>query len=217
MDIKICIVDDNRDIRSALEQIINMSEGYRLLAAFSNGEEATLKIPILKPDVVLMDINLGETESGIDIVKQLKAENPEILFMMCTVYEDDEKIFEALSAGASGYILKKTAPVKLLEAIRELHEGGSPMSSQIARKVVAAFQNRSPVAAETVVHEDPSLALLSNREKEILEHLARGLLYKEIAANLFISQETVRKHVYHIYEKLHVNNRVEAINRFYGR
>ena len=215
MDIKICIVDDNRDIRSALEQIISMSEGYKLLAGFSNAEEALRKIPVLKPDVVLMDINLGETESGIDIVKQLKPENPDILFMMCTIYEDDEKIFEALTAGASGYILKKTAPVKLLEAIRELHEGGAPMSSQIARKVVAAFQSR--IQQDAIVHENPSLSMLSNREKEILEHLAKGLLYKEIAANLFISQETVRKHVYHIYEKLHVNNRVEAINRFYGR
>ena len=215
MNIKVCIVDDNRDIRSALEQIISMSEGFTLLGGFPNGEEASLKIPLLKPDIVLMDINLGEGESGIDCVRHLKAENPDILFMMCTVYEDDEKIFEALTAGASGYILKKTAPVKLLEAIHELYEGGSPMSSQIARKVVAAFQQKG--IAETTPLENPSLSVLSNREKEILEHLAKGLLYKEIAANLFISQETVRKHVYHIYEKLHVNNRVEAINRYFGR
>jgi DNA-binding NarL/FixJ family response regulator len=215
MNIKVCIVDDNRDIRSALEQIITMSEGYTLLAGFPNAEEATIKIPMLKPDVVLMDINLGEGESGIDCVRHLKADHPDILFMMCTVYEDDEKIFEALSAGASGYILKKTAPGKLLEAIKELHEGGAPMSSQIARKVVAAFLHK-PVA-DTTAQSNPSLSMLSNREKEILEHLAKGLLYKEIAANLFISQETVRKHVYHIYEKLHVNNRVEAINRYFGR
>jgi DNA-binding NarL/FixJ family response regulator len=213
MDITVCIVDDNKDIRSALEQIIIMSDGYKLLAAFETAEDAIQTIPHLKPNVVLMDINLGEGDSGIDCVKRLKADNPEILFMMCTVYEDDEKIFEALSAGASGYILKKTAPQKLLEAIRELQEGGAPMSSQIARKVVAAFRNK-PVEATT---EFPELSKLSNREKEILEHLAKGLLYKEIAATLFISQETVRKHVYHIYEKLHVNNRVEAINKFFGR
>ena len=133
-----------------------------------------------------------------------------MLFMMCTIYEDDEKIFEALSAGASGYILKKTEPQKLLEAIKELHEGGAPMSSQIARKVVAAFQNKPAVAGG-------GLEELTNREKEILEQLSKGLMYKEIANVLFISPETVRKHVYHIYEKLHVTNRVEAVNKFFGR
>lgn len=194
-----------------------MSDEHRLVGSFSTAAEAMAKIPILRPNVVLMDINLGEGETGIDCVRQLKSENPDILFMMCTVYEDDEKIFEALSAGANGYILKKTSPIKLLEAITELNEGGSPMSSQIARKVVAAFQSR---AAEEINSENTiaaSLSVLSNREKEILELLAKGMLYKEIAAKLFISQETVRKHVYHIYEKLHVNNRVEAINKFFGR
>jgi DNA-binding NarL/FixJ family response regulator len=214
MDITICIVDDTKDIRSALEQIVTMSEGYQLLGSFASAEEASAQIPLLHPNVVLMDINLGEGENGIDCVRHLKADYPDILFMMCTVYEDDEKIFEALTAGASGYILKKTAPHKLLEAIRELQEGGAPMSSQIARKVVAAFQQKQATAE---VADRSSLSVLSNREKEILELLAKGMLYKEIAASLFISQETVRKHVYHIYEKLHVNNRVEAINKFFGR
>lgn len=212
MEIPICIVEDNKDIRLALEQIINMSDGYDLLGSFSSVPEAVENIPALHPAVVLMDINLGEGENGIDCVRQLKAEHPDILFMMCTVYEDDEKIFQALSAGASGYILKKTAPQKLLEAIRELHEGGAPMSSQIARKVVAAFLQKPADS-----HSDKSLNSLSHREREILQHLAKGMLYKEIAADLFISQETVRKHVYHIYEKLHVNNRVEAVNKFFGR
>ncbi len=215
MDISICIVDDNKDIRSALEQIVLMSDGYQLLGSFGSAEEALQQIPLLKPDIALMDINLGEGESGIDCVRHLKAEYPEILFMMCTVYEDDEKIFEALTAGASGYILKKTAPHKLLEAIRELQEGGAPMSSQIARKVVTAFQHNKPLEKGTT--DSSALSVLSNREKEILELLAKGMLYKEIAASLFISQETVRKHVYHIYEKLHVNNRVEAINKYFGR
>lgn len=215
MEITICIVDDNKDIRSALEQIVLMSDGYRLVGSFGSAEEAMEQIPLLKPDIVLMDINLGEGENGIDCVRQLKAEHKDILFMMCTVYEDDEKIFEALSAGASGYILKKTAPHKLLEAIRELQEGGAPMSSQIARKVVAAFQNKQ--AGRVATADTACLSVLSGREKEILELLAKGMLYKEIAAALFISQETVRKHVYHIYEKLHVNNRVEAINKFFGR
>src|SRR6185436_2975289 len=141
-------------------------------------ETAIEALPKLKPDVVLMDINLGSSESGIDCVRILKPQMPATNFMMCTVYEEDEKIFEALSAGASGYILKKTAPGRLLESIRELYEGGAPMSSQIARKVVAAFQNK-PVASPDMPEE---LDHLTNREKEILEHLSKGLMYKEIAA-----------------------------------
>jgi DNA-binding NarL/FixJ family response regulator len=217
MVISVCIVDDNKDIRTALEQIILMSDEHKLIGSFASAAEAMEKIPVLRPNVVLMDINLGEGETGIDCVRQMKGDNPDILFMMCTVYEDDEKIFEALTAGANGYILKKTAPNKLLEAIKELYDGGSPMSSQIARKVVAAFQNRAAEAQDSENSIAASLSVLSNREKEILELLAKGLLYKEIAGKLFISQETVRKHVYHIYEKLHVNNRVEAINKFFGR
>jgi len=215
MTISVCIVDDNKDIRSALEQIILMAEGYTLAGSFSDAEEALQKIPLVSPHIVLMDINLGDGESGIDCVRQLKPLNPEILFMMCTVYEEDEKIFEALTAGANGYILKKTAPGKLLDALRELYEGGAPMSSQIARKVVNAFQVRTAIPEP--IGANKSISVLSNRENEILELLAKGMLYKEIAGRLFISQETVRKHVYHIYEKLHVNNRVEAINKFYGR
>lgn len=218
MIISVCIVDDNKDIRSALEQIILMADGYALVGSFSGAEEALLKIPLVNPNIVLMDINLGDGESGIDCVRHLKPQYPEILFMMCTIYEEDEKIFEALTAGANGYILKKTAPGKLLDAIRELHEGGAPMSSQIARKVVNAFQFRPAIADPVGTSpQGKSINVLSNRENEILELLAKGMLYKEIAGRLFISQETVRKHVYHIYEKLHVNNRVEAINKFYGR
>lgn len=211
-DITVCIVDDNNELRHALEEIISMSNGYRCLGTQSTAQEAITKLPILKPDVVLMDINLGGAESGIDCVRELKPRMSSTNFMMCTVYEEDEKIFEALSAGASGYILKKTAPGKLLEAIKELQQGGAPMSSQIARKVVAAFQGKP-----TTETDDNNLSVLSNREKEILELLSRGLMYKEIAAELCISSETVRKHVYHIYEKLHVTNRVEAVNKFYGR
>jgi DNA-binding NarL/FixJ family response regulator len=215
MAITVCIVDDNKDIRSALEQIIIMSDGYKLLGSFSSAEEAIGKMPGLRPHVVLMDINLGGM-SGIECVRRLKPMYPDILYMMCTVYEEDEKIFEALSAGANGYILKKTAPGKLLDAIKELSEGGAPMSSQIARKVVAAFRGKSmPEGAH--IQEDESISSLSNREKEILELLSKGMLYKEIANSLFISPETVRKHVYHIYEKLHVNNRVEAVNKYFGR
>ncbi len=149
MTISVCIVDDNKDIRSALEQIILMAEGYTLAGSFGDAETALQKIPLVQPNVVLMDINLGDGESGIDCVRQLKPQHPEILFMMCTIYEEDEKIFEALKAGANGYILKKTAPGKLLDALRELYEGGAPMSSQIARKVVNAFQSKTADTPDT--------------------------------------------------------------------
>lgn len=211
-DITVCIVDDNSDLRSALEEIVSMSEGYVCVGTIGTAEQAIRQIPQLKPDVVLMDINLGSTETGIDCVRVLKQQVPATNFMMCTVYEEDEKIFEALSAGASGYILKKTAPSRLLESIRELYQGGAPMSSQIARKVVAAFQNKPAGISGNEELDD-----LSNREKEILQQLSKGLMYKEIAAELFISPETVRKHVYHIYEKLHVTNRIEAVNKYFGR
>jgi len=210
-EISVCIVDDVSELRLALEEIVSSFDGYKCIGTMSNASEALTRIPLLKPDVVLMDINLGEGESGIDCVRELKPITPHTNYMMCTVYEDDEKIFEALSAGASGYILKKTEPQRLLEAIRELHEGGAPMSSQIARKVVVAFREK-PVAPHS-----PAIDQLSHREKQILEELSRGLMYKEIANVLFISSETVRKHVYHIYEKLHVTNRVEAVNKYFGR
>jgi DNA-binding NarL/FixJ family response regulator len=211
-DISVCIVDDNRDLRNALEEIISMSEGFSCVGTIGTPQEAIAQIPILNPDVVLMDINLGSDETGIDCVRVLKQKVPGTNFMMCTVYEENEKIFQALTAGASGYILKKTAPARMLDAIRELYHGGAPMSSQIARKVVAAFQSKAVQVSDT-----DSLNTLSHREKEILEQLSKGLMYKEIAAELFISPETVRKHVYHIYEKLHVSNRVEAVNKFFGR
>src|SRR4030095_430546 len=210
-EITVCIVDDVSELRQALEEIVSSADGYKCIGTMSNVAEALTRIPLLKPDVVLMDINLGESESGIDCVRELKPITPATNYMMCTVYEDDEKIFEALSAGASGYILKKTEPQKLLESIKELHEGGAPMSSQIARKVVVAFREK-PVATHS-----PAIDQLSHREKQILEELSRGLMYKEIANVLFISSETVRKHVYHIYEKLHVTNRVEAVNKYFGR
>ncbi len=211
-EISVCIVDDNRELRNALEEIITMSEGYLSIGTIGTAEDAINQLPILQPEVVLMDINLGTEQSGIDVVRVLKPQMPDTNFMMCTVYEEDDKIFQALSAGASGYILKKTDPARMLEAIRELYEGGAPMSSQIARKVVVAF--RQQTVSNT---EGENLDMLSNREKEILELLSRGLMYKEIASQLFLSPETVRKHVYHIYEKLHVNNRVAAVNKFYGR
>jgi DNA-binding NarL/FixJ family response regulator len=210
MNIPVAIVEDNQDIRNALEQIVNMTDGFELVCSCENGEDALINLPIFLPKIVLMDIHLGGI-NGIEVVRQLKETHPDMLFMMCTVYEEDEKIFEALKAGASGYIIKKTTPSKLLEAIRELDQGGAPMSSQIARKVVSAFQNKPVVVAEGLSE------LLTRRELEILEMLASGLVYKEISDKLFISSETVRKHVYNVYHKLHVSNRVEAVNKYFGR
>ena len=211
MNISVGIVEDNHDIRNALEQIIESANGYSLTCSCVNGEDALAKLPIFLPKVVLMDITLGGI-NGIEVVKELKTSCPDMLFMMCTIYEEDEKIFEALSAGASGYIIKKTTPAKILDAIRELYEGGAPMSSQIARKVVSVFQNKqSNTNAEYI------LDVLTKREKEILEMLSKGLLYKEISDQLNISSETVRKHVYNVYAKLHVSNRIEAVNKFFGR
>lgn len=206
----VAIVEDNSSIRYALTEIISASDQYELCCVCNNGEDALVKLPQYLPNVVLTDIRLGGID-GIAVVTQLKKEYPEMLFMMCTIYEDDEKIYRALSAGASGYILKKTAPSKLLAAIQEMQNGGAPMSSQIAKKVVAAFQQKIPEIAQE------GLAILSKRELEILEMLSKGLVYKEISLQLGISSETVRKHVYNVYSKLHVGNRIEAVNKYFGK
>lgn len=217
MKISVCIVEDNEQIRSSLEQVIKMDKQYLLKGSFSNAETALEKLPVLQPDIVLMDINLGNGMNGIECIKALKPKHPDLLFMMCTVYEDDEKIFDALTSGANAYILKKTPPDQLLSAIKELYEGGAPMNGQIAKKVVGLMQ--SGQVAEPLENNSPNklLKTLSRREKEILQLLASGMLYKEIAYHLEISQETVRKHVYHVYEKLHVDNRVQAINKLFKR
>jgi DNA-binding NarL/FixJ family response regulator len=207
-DIKVSVVEDNHFIRTALEQVIQGAMGCVIVGLYASAEEAVEKMPLARPDVVLMDINMGKM-NGIEAVRILKLRCPEILFLMCTIYEDDEKIFEALAAGASGYILKKTKPVDMIAAIKDLYEGGAPMTSQIAHKVVASFRKKE----ET---RDQLIEKLSTREYEILELLVRGRLYKEIATALEISQETVRKHVYNVYKKLHINNRVEAYNKYYG-
>ena len=218
--IKVAIVDDNAGVRSALEKLITGADGFEMMGSYGDGQEAVILIPLIKPDVVLMDINLGTSLSGIECIRKLKPDYPEIFFMICTVFDEDEKIFEALCAGASGYLLKRTVPEELLRAIRDVCDGGAPMSGLIARKVVNVFQvNDSGGWGWNPLHakNGKPLPVLSARENEILQQLAKGFLYKEIAANLFISSETVRKHVYHIYEKLHVGNRVEAINKYFRR
>jgi DNA-binding NarL/FixJ family response regulator len=207
--IKVSIVEDTPAIRESLQILINNAEGFKCVSTYNSAEDALPGLIKDKPDVVLMDINLPGI-SGIECVRRVKETQPEIQFMMCTVYEDDDSIFEALKAGASGYILKKTPPKKMLESIRDLHDGGAPMSSQIARRVVDSMQH-APVAVPA------EAAQLTRRERELLEHLAKGYRYKEIADILNISTETVRKHVHNIYEKLHVQSRVDALNKIYQR
>ncbi len=203
--IEVAIVEDIDDIRNGLADFINSATGFRCVATYANAEAALEELPDLEPDVVLMDIGLPDM-SGIECIRILKMQHPKLQIMMLTVYEDDDKIFNSLAAGATGYVLKKTPPAKLLEGIEELHNGGSPMSSQIARKVVQTFQHTQKPSQPT---ED-----LSKREQEILSYLAKGHLYKEIAATLSISVETVRTHLRNIYEKLHVRTRTEAVLKF---
>ena len=208
MSITIAIVEDLDEVRDGLKNFISLSTEFKILDTFKTAEEAVNDLPKLRPDIVIMDINLPGM-NGIDCIREIKNKTPATQFMMFTVYENDEKVFEALKAGASGYLLKNTGLVQLIESLKELYNGGSPMSANIARKLVTLFRNEQK--------ETPNLAILSSRENEILQLLTKGLLYKEIADQLSISVSTVRQHIHHIYEKLHVQNRTEAINKAFGK
>ena len=206
--ITVAIVEDLDEVREGLNQFLSMDPQFEVLQCFSNAEEAVEALPAFAPDIVIMDINLPGM-SGIECIRKVKPICPGMLFMMFTVYENDEKVFEALKAGASGYLLKKTGPAHIIEALNELYNGGSPMSSNIARKLVTTFQEQA--------HEPVAFNILSSRENEILLLLAKGLLYKEIAEKLSIATGTVRQHIHKIYHKLHVQNRTEAINKMSGK
>jgi DNA-binding NarL/FixJ family response regulator len=208
MSISIAIVEDLDEVRDGLKNFLALSTDFKILDTFKTAEEALYEIPQLKPDIVIMDISLPGM-NGIECIRLVKDKSPSTQFMMFTVYENDEKVFEALKAGAAGYLLKNTGLVQLIESLKELYNGGSPMSANIARKLVTVFreQQREAVPVEA----------LSHRENEILQLLSKGLLYKEIAEHLSISVSTVRQHIHHIYEKLHVQNRTEAINKAYGK
>jgi DNA-binding NarL/FixJ family response regulator len=205
--IKVAIVDDEADLRENIAGFVDTAKGFRCVSSYASAEEALVHLPQEQPDVVLMDINLGGM-SGIECVRQLKPQMPATQIVMLTVFEDTGKIFSALAAGASGYLLKRFAPAKLLEAIREVHEGGSPMSAPIARKVVQSLQ-AAPVRGD-------ESAELSPREREVLNGLAEGQAYKQIAERLGVSIHTVRNYIRRIYEKLHVQSRTEAVARFLG-
>jgi DNA-binding NarL/FixJ family response regulator len=201
--ITVTIVEDNEDIRDGLQMLINTNNNFECKYTYNNGQEAVEGLLLNPTEVVLMDINMP-IMNGIDAIKKLKEIGNKSLFIMSTIYEDDENIFLSLKAGASGYILKKTEPNKILEAISDVVNGGSPMNSQIARKVIASFQRKDPIESNEI---------LTTREKEILKELSKGLRYKEIAASLHISMETVRSHARKIYEKLQVQSRLEALNK----
>jgi DNA-binding NarL/FixJ family response regulator len=203
--ISVSIVDDEKELRESIATFVNGSPGFRCVSSYSNAEAALRGLPADQPDVVLMDINMAGM-TGIECVEKLKASTPAMQVVMLTVYEDTDQIFKALAAGASGYLLKRLTPAKLLQAIREVHAGGSPMSGSIARKVVASFQ-KSKQTGEKQVH-------LSPREEMVLNCLAKGLTYKQIADQLDISIDTIRTHLRRTYEKPHVQSRTEAVAKY---
>ncbi len=206
--ISICIIEDLIEIQKGLETIIESDSNFQLLKSFGNAESAIIELPILQPNIVLTDINLPG-KNGIDCINEVKTLMPQTQFIMFTIYEDNDQVFEALKAGATGYILKNTSPQKIIEALLELHEGGSPMSPKIARKVLNSFNSDS--MANNVNQ------LISAREQEVLMLLSKGFLYKEIADKLHISMSTVKRHLNHIYSKLQVQNKTEAVNKLYGK
>lgn len=206
--VRVAIVEDDDEIRAHLALLIARAPGFELTGQFASGEEALNQIPGHPTDVVLMDIQLPGM-SGIECVHALKQVLPAVQMLMLTIYEDSEQIFQSLQAGASGYLLKRTPSAQLLEAIRDVRAGGSPMNSHIARKVVQYFNQRQNAA--------PELQTLSPREREVLDLLARGQLYKEIAGRLGVSMDTVRKHLQSIYQKLHVHSRTDAVVKYLRR
>jgi DNA-binding NarL/FixJ family response regulator len=203
--ISVSIVDDEAGLRQSIAAFVNGSPGFKCMSTYPSAESALEHLPKEQPDVVLMDINLAGT-SGIECVERLKKAAPTMQIVMFTVYEDTAQIFQALSAGASGYLLKRSTPEKLLHAIRDVHAGGSPMSSSIARKVVASFQ-KPGAAPEGLDH-------LSGREQSILDCLSKGLTYQQAAEQLGISMGTIRTHIRRIYEKLHVHARTAAVAKY---
>ena len=209
--ITVSIVDDEAKLRQSIETFVNGTPGFKCVSSYGSAEAALKDLSADKPDVVLMDINMGGM-SGIECVEKLKLQFPEMQILMLTVYEDTEKIFRALAAGANGYLLKRSTPTKLLAAIREVHGGGSPMTSSIARKVVASFQKTA--GAKDSVGKSEAHGQLSPREQAVLDGLAKGWTYKQLASELDISIDTIRTYIRRIYEKLHVQSRTEAVAKY---
>ena len=208
--IEIAIIEDQKEYGNTLQSIINETTDLRCKNIYLNGEMAVEDIPKRNFDIVLVDIGLPGI-SGIECIKQLKAKIPNIQFMIITISEDDEKVFAALEAGAASYLLKGTMLSKIVENIKELYNGGSPMSAQIARKLVRFIQRSNKIG------KNPFEKLLTKREKEVIHLLSEGLMYKQIAGKLYISLETVKSHCHNIYEKLHVSNKTSALRKYFNR
>lgn len=204
--IQVSIVEDDAKLRETLARYLTAQPGFRCASAYANAEAAMADLPKVRPEVVLMDINLPGM-NGIECVAKLKQAMPSLKIIMLTAFEESEQVFKALSSGAFGYLVKSNRPAKILEAIREVHTGGSPMSSNIARKVVQSFQARAQKEAAQQAETDA----LSGRELQVLQALSKGYAYKQIAADLNISIGTVRTYIQRIYEKLHVHNQAEAV------
>jgi DNA-binding NarL/FixJ family response regulator len=205
MKITVSLVEDNEQLRGTLARVVGRAEGFECLSQYGTAEAALEGLPADKPQVVLMDINLPGM-NGVECVRKLKQLLPATQVIMLTAYEDTDNIFNALAAGAAGYLLKRTKSAELLDAIKDVLKGGSPMTTHIARKVVQSFQQSAA--------SQQSTETLSSREREVLDCLARGLIYKEIAEKLGISYETVHTYIRRIYEKLQVRTRTEAVAKF---
>ncbi|MBP7513398.1 MAG: response regulator transcription factor [Flavobacteriales bacterium] len=207
--IRVSIVEDDTTIRETLRSLFIFEEGMEPFTVHSTAEDALLRLGETCPDVIIMDINLPGA-SGIDCVRQMSQRCTSTQYLMYTVHDDDHRVFEALKAGANGYILKSSTPDEILAAVRELHSGGSPMSAHVARRVVAHL--RPTGSASNITSSG-----LSEREQQVLALLAEGLLYKEIGDRLGITTGTIKQHIHRMYDKLHVQNRTEAVNRYFGR
>jgi len=212
--IQVALVEDDEGVRANLARMLDGSPGFHCQGAYADARTALKNIPTNRPDVVLMDINLPGM-LGTECVSHLKRAAPNLPVLMLTVYDDSEQVFKSLMAGASGYLLKRTPKDKLLEAIREITDGGAPMSRPIARRVVQFFQELKQLPEET--RRAPEMETLTDREEQVLAHLAKGHAYKEIADLMGIRFETVRTHVRTIYEKLHVHSRTEATLKYLGK
>ena len=203
--ITVSIIDDDPGVRESIAGYINAARGLRCISAYGSAADALKHIPTDRPDVVLMDINMAGM-NGIECTFRLKLALPAVNILMLTVFEDTDQIVGALAAGANGYLLKRSAPAKLLEAVRDVHQGGSPMSAPIARKVVRSFQIAPPTPDQMVA--------LSERERQVLDCLAKGFAYQQISESLGISVDTIRTYIRRIYEKLHVHSRTEAVAKY---